>query len=69
MILVVLAVVFGTIVVLELVALAGRRAWVEWKLGRRQVLVDEACETLVDALVFGSAVDPPAGCSPRRWWS
>jgi HEAT repeat protein len=65
-ILVVLAVVFGTIVVLELVALAGRRAWVDWKLGRRQVLVDAACATLVDALVFGSTVDPPAGWARRH---
>jgi len=65
-ILVVLAVVFGTIVALELVALAGRRAWVEWKLGRRQVLVDAACDDLVDALVFGSAVDPPVGWARRH---
>jgi HEAT repeat protein len=65
-ILVVLAVVFGTIVVLELVALAGRRAWVDWKLGRRQVLVEAALETLVDALVFDKAVDPPVGWAGRH---
>ena len=65
MILVVLAVVFGTLVVLELAALAGRRAWVDWKCGRRQVLVDGAFETLVGALVDGNAVEPPVGRARR----
>ena len=66
MILVVLVLAFGTLVVLELAALAGRRAWVEWKCGRRQVLVDEAFDTLVDALVFGTPIEAPVGRVRRR---
>ena len=65
MILVVLAVVFGALVVLELAAIAGRRAWVEWKCGRRQVFVEEACERLVGALVAGDAPEPPVGRARR----
>jgi len=65
-ILFVLVVVFGTLVVVELAALAGRRAWVEWKLGYRQRLVAEACQTLADALVFRTPVDAPTGRVRQR---
>ena len=66
MILVVLAIVFGTLVVVELAALAGRRAWVQWKLGPRRRLIDAAFETLADALVFGTPIEPPVGRAGRR---
>jgi HEAT repeat protein len=65
-ILVVLAIVFGVLVVLELAALVGRRAWVEWKLGYRYALVELALETLADALVNGTPVEPPRGRVRRR---
>jgi hypothetical protein len=38
----VLAVVGGVVILVELLALVGRRAWVHWKFGRRRELVDGA---------------------------
>jgi HEAT repeat protein len=60
------AAALGVVVVLELAALAGRRAWVHWRIGHRGALVDEAVTTLVDAVVLGTPVDPPAGRVRRR---
>jgi HEAT repeat protein len=57
----VLAAVAGAVVVLELVALAGRRTWVHWKLGRRAPLADEALTALAEALVSGRPVERPPG--------
>jgi HEAT repeat protein len=66
LILVILTIVFGSLVVLELAALVARRAWLDWKLGPRQRLVHDAFEQLADALVFGTAIEAPAGRIRRR---
>jgi HEAT repeat protein len=63
---VVLGVVTGTIVVVELLALVGRRVWAHWKLGRRQPLVDKAMTGLAHALVSGNAPPWPIGRVERR---
>jgi HEAT repeat protein len=65
-ILAVLAIGLAALVALELAGLAGRRAWLQWKLERRQPLVHEAFETLTAALVVGTPVEPPAGWARRH---
>ena len=62
----VLAVVAGVLIVVELLALVGRRAWVHWKLGRRRELVDGALTALADAVASGAALSPPVGRLHRR---
>ena len=60
------AVIVGGVIVVELVALAARRSWVHWKLGRRNVLVDEAITTMAEAVVARREIQPPQGRLNRR---
>jgi HEAT repeat protein len=60
------ALIFGGLVLLELIALVGRRSWVHWKLGRRRPLADEAVTALANALVLGTAPARPQGRVRRR---
>jgi hypothetical protein len=62
----VLAVVGGVLIVVELLALVGRRAWVHWKFGRRRQLVDGALTVLADAVASGAALSRPVGRVSRR---
>jgi PBS lyase HEAT-like repeat len=57
----VLAVIGAVLVVVELLALVGRRIWTHWKLGRRRALVDEALAALADAVATGVAPPRPVG--------
>jgi HEAT repeat protein len=61
-----LALILGGLLAVELLVLVGRRTWVHWKLGRRQVLADEALTVLAAALVTGVAPEPPRGRVRRR---
>jgi HEAT repeat protein len=60
------AIFLAAVIVAELVALAGRRSWVHWKLGRRQALVDDAISALADAVVAHGEIEPPQGRVNRR---
>jgi HEAT repeat protein len=60
------AISLAAVIVAELVALAGRRSWVHWKLGRRQALVDDAISALADAVVAHGEIEPPQGRVNRR---
>jgi len=60
------AILLAGLIVAELVALVCRRNWVHWKLGRRQVLVDDAIAALADAVVAHGDVEPPQGRVDRR---
>jgi hypothetical protein len=60
------ALIVGGVIVVELAALAGRRSWVHWKLGRRKMLVDEAITTLADAVVARREIQAPLGRVNRR---
>jgi len=62
----VLAVVGGVVILVELLALVGRRAWVHWKFGRRRELVDGALTALADAVASGVALSQPVGRVSRR---
>jgi len=60
------ALILAAIIVAELIALAGRRAWVHWKTTRRAPLVDDAMTELADAIVTGVAPAAPVGRVRRR---
>jgi hypothetical protein len=62
----ILALVLGGIVLLELIALVGRRMWAHWKLGRRRPMIDEAVVTLAEAIVADSVPQRPEGRLRRR---
>jgi hypothetical protein len=55
------AIFLGGVIVVELVAIVARRNWVHWKVGERQVLVDEAITVLADAVVAQGEVESPQG--------
>ena len=60
------ALILAGVIMAELLALIGRRSWVHWKLGRRQVLVDEATTALAEAVVARTEIDLPEGRVNRR---
>jgi HEAT repeat protein len=60
------AIILAGLIMAELVALAGRRSWVHWKLGHRQVLVDDAISALAEAVVAHGEIEPPQGRVNRR---
>ena len=62
----IVAVVLGVVVVAELAALVGRRAWVHWKRAHRAPRVDEAMTELAGAIVAGTIPDTPLGRVRRR---
>jgi HEAT repeat protein len=61
-----LALILAVLVVAELIALFGRRAWVHWKRTHRAPLVDHAMTELADAIVTGVAPAAPVGRVRRR---
>jgi hypothetical protein len=61
-----LALAGGVLIVVELLALVGRRAWVHWKFGRRRELVEGAITALADAVASGAALSQPVGRVSRR---
>jgi HEAT repeat protein len=61
-----LALILGTLVLVELIALVARRAWVHWKRGKRAAIADEALTELAEALVTGTTPAQPAGRVRRR---
>ncbi|MFL5928443.1 MAG: HEAT repeat domain-containing protein [Gaiellaceae bacterium] len=60
------ALILAFLVGAELIALCGRRAWVQWKGTHRAPLVDDAMTQLADAIVTGVDPAPPVGRVRRR---